>query len=225
MMISAIIPTWCEAANIGRAVTEAARIADEVIVVDAGSPDQTVERARLAGARVLISEKGRGRQLGAGANNARGEVLLFLHADAELAVGARERMLHALSDPSVVGGNFRLRFSPRSAAAALFSWMNHVRRVHLAIYYGDSGVFVRRDVYDQLGGFKPMPLLEDYEFIRRLERYGKTVYLRDTEISVSARRFQGAPARTALVWAAVQSLYSLGLSPSRLARWYADVRA
>jgi rSAM/selenodomain-associated transferase 2 len=223
MLISAIIPTWCEEASIARAVASAARIADEVIVVDARSPDGTVACATAAGARVLTSQKGRGAQLCLGASAARGEVLLFLHADAELSSGAREAMLEALADPAVIGGNFRLRFVPRSPAARLFAWANHVRRVYLNLYYGDSGVFVRRAVYDALGGFKSLPLLEDYEFVRRLERYGKTTYLR-IDIRVSARRFEAAPARTLLTWAIVQGLYSLGVAPDRLVRWYRDVR-
>jgi rSAM/selenodomain-associated transferase 2 len=224
VLISAIIPTWCEQSVIAATVSAAARVADEVIVADAGSPDETAQRARQAGARVITCAKGRGLQLSAGARVARGDVLLFLHADAVLAPGARERLIAVLEDPAVIGGNFRLCFVPASAAALFFAWANHVRRKRLAIYYGDSGVFVRRSNYDALGGFKPLPVLEDYEFIRRLERHGRTAYLRDTTITVSARRFEAAPARTLLIWAALQTLYSCGVGPERLSRWYQDIR-
>jgi rSAM/selenodomain-associated transferase 2 len=220
VLISAIIPTWCEEAVIGRAVQAAARVADEIFVVDAASPDETASLARAAGATVVTSARGRGAQLCAGARAARGDVFLFLHADAQLGRDAREQLLTALQDPAVIGGNFRLRFVPESPAAALFAWANHVRRVRLGIYYGDSGVFVRRSVYEELGGFKSLPLFEDYEFIRRLERRGKTAYLTAAAIEVSARRFQDAPARTLLTWALLQTLYSCGVSPERLARFY-----
>jgi rSAM/selenodomain-associated transferase 2 len=225
VLISAIVPTWCEEILIGRAVRSAARVADEIIVADAASPDRTAQLARAAGAVVVTTAKSRGLQLCAGAQAARGDVLLFLHADAQLARGARERLLAALADPAIVGGNFRLRFVPDSPAAAFFAWANHLRRAWLRIYYGDSGVFVRRSVYEELGGFKALPLLEDYEFIRRLERRGKTAYLTDSIIDVSARRFQAAPARTLLSWTMLQTLYSCGVSPERLARWYQDTRA
>ena len=222
--ISVIIPTWCEAARIGLAIQQAAAFAEEVIVADAGSPDGTAERARDGGAIVVHAPKGRGPQLHAGARAARGDVLLFLHADAELGAGARAAIAKALRDPAVLGGNFHLRFDAETLAARTFTWVNHLRRRWLAIYYGDSAVFVRREAYESLGGFRPLPLLEDYDFVRRLERAGPTAYLRDVSVQVSARRFEGRPWRTLALWVIIQSLYSLGVTPERLARLYRDHR-
>ena len=224
--LSVVIPTWREAATIARTVGLALAVGDEVIVVDAASPDDTARVAERAGARVVVTAKGRGAQLHAGACAARGVALLFLHADASLpdAARARARIEEALADPLVVGGNFYLRFDPPSSAARLFTWANDARRRWMRVYYGDSALFVRRSTYDALGGFRPLPILEDYELVRRLERAGRTVYVRDVEVVASARRFERAPLRTLLLWSALQALYLMGVPPRRLARFYADAR-
>jgi rSAM/selenodomain-associated transferase 2 len=226
LTISVIIPTWREAGRIAACVRSAREIGDEVLVVDAESPDATAELAEEAGARVLrVPRKGRGPQLHAGAEAARGDVLLFLHADADLGPGARAEIARALADPAVVGGNFYLRFWPDdSRFARLFTWVNHARRRSLRIYYGDSAIFVRRDVYAELGGFRALPILEDYELVRRLERRGKTAYVRAVEVRASARRFEARPWRTLAGWVIIQTLYLLGVPPARLARLYADLR-
>lgn len=223
-MISVIIPAWQEAGIIAESVRAAAAIADEVIVADAGSPDGTAELAARAGARVVQAPRGRGLQLNAGADASRGDVLLFLHADARLGPGARSALLSALEDPHVVGGSFRVAFVPARGAARLFTTLYDLRRRATGIYYGDSAIFVRREAHRRLGGFPAMPLMEDYEFVRRLRRAGRTVYLRDVTVEASARRFAAAPLRTFLLWGAIHALYNLGVSPARLARVYADLR-
>lgn len=223
-VLSVIIPTWCEAASITDAVRAASAIGDEVIVADAGSPDQTAELARAAGAHVITAPKGRGAQLRAGAELARGDTLLFLHADAQLPASARNAITEALADPRIAGGNFYLRFTPETAAARFYTWANHARRRFLRVYYGDSGLFVRRAVYEELGGFRALPLFEDYELVRRLERAQRTAYVQHVEIAVSARRFERAPLRTLGVWSAIHTLYWVGVPPSLLASLYQDLR-
>lgn len=222
--LSVVIPAWCEAAHIDEAVRAALAIGDEVIVADAASPDGTAAIAERAGARVVLAPKGRGPQLHAGAQAARGDTLLFLHADARLPKEARGAIDQALADPGVLGGNFYLRFEPESPAARLFTWANDARRRWLRIYYGDSAPFLRRRVYEALGGFKPMPIFEDHELLRRLERMGRTAYIDHITVTASARRFEGAAAKTLLVWASLQALYSLGVSAESLAGLYHDRR-
>jgi rSAM/selenodomain-associated transferase 2 len=224
MKISVVIPAWREAAVIAESVRAAAAVGDEVIVVDAASPDGTAELAARAGARVVQAERGRGAQLDAGATAALGDVLLFLHADARLGPGAREALLSALRDPHVIGGNFRVAFVPARGAARFFTALYHLRRRLTGIYYGDSAIFARSDVYRRLGGFPAMPLMEDYEFVRRMQRAGHTVYLRGVTVEASARRFAAAPLRTFLLWGAIHVLYALGVPAARLARCYADLR-
>jgi rSAM/selenodomain-associated transferase 2 len=221
--ISVVIPAWREAGAIEGAVRSALAIGDEVIVADANSPDETAAIAERAGARVILAPRGRGPQLDEGARASTGDVLLFLHADARLPPAAREAIWRALSSPAIVGGTFLLRFEPSTRAARVFSWANDVRRRRLGIYYGDSAVFMRRRAYDSLGGFRPLPLFEDYELFRRLERLGPTAYIRDVEVTASARRFERAPVKTLLLWSLLQVLYSMGASPERLARLYRRV--
>ena len=132
--------------------------------------------------------------------------------------------MHALADGDVLGGNFRLRFVPEGRWSRVFSGINDWRRRALAIYYGDSALFLRREVYARLGGFREMPIMEDYDLVRRLERAGRTAYVRDVEVAVSARRFAKAPLKTLAVWTAIQVLFSSGVSASRLSRLYADIR-
>ncbi|MDP9149343.1 MAG: glycosyltransferase family 2 protein, partial [Myxococcota bacterium] len=224
MKISVVIPAWNEAASIWAAVESARAFADEVIVADAGSPDGTAERAAAAGAILVVAPKGRGHQLRAGATCASGDVFLFLHADVRLGPGARQAIERALLDLAVVGGNFRVRFEPASFPARVFTVANDVRRRLFRIYYGDSAIFVRATTYATLGGFRALPILEDYEFVRRLEGVGPTVYVRDVAAIASSRRFLDAPVRTLAVWTALQVLFSLGVSADRLARFYADSR-
>jgi rSAM/selenodomain-associated transferase 2 len=224
LSIAVIIPTWCEVADIEAAVRSAGAIGDEVVVADAGSPDGTAAAARRAGAKVVQAARGRGPQLDAGARASQADVLLFLHADARLPQEAREAIQVALACDAVAGGNFMLRFEPEGYAARLFGRANHLRRRWLKIYYGDSALFMRRSVYAALGGFRPLPIFEDYELIRRFERAHDTAYIEHVEVRASARRFERAPLRSLGLWAGLQLLFSAGVSPHVLSRWYADVR-
>jgi glycosyltransferase involved in cell wall biosynthesis len=211
MFLSVVIPAWCEADEIAAAV-------------EAGSPDGTAALAARAGARVVQVPRGRGPQLDAGARAARGDALLFLHADARLPATARGAIAQALADPGVLGGNFHVRYAGDGAWARFFTWASDVRRRWLRIYYGDSAIFLRRAAYDRLGGFRPLPIFEDYDLVRRLERLGRTLYVRDVAVTASARRFEQAPFRTGTLWAVLQLLYSLGVPAERLAPLYGDRR-
>jgi rSAM/selenodomain-associated transferase 2 len=222
--ISVVIPTWKEAPLIEDAVRWARKIGEEVIVVDAESPDCTACAAICAGAKVVSSLKARGIQLNAGARVANGDVFLFLHADARLPIAGRQAILDALADPRMIGGNFLPRFLPESWFTRFLVPSNDLRRLLTQRYYGDSGIFVRREIYRSLGGFPPFPLMEDYAFSRKIERTGQTAYIRHPPIYVSARRFQGRELRTLLLWMRLQTSYWLGVPPDVLAHAYPDVR-
>ncbi|HEV7254753.1 MAG TPA: glycosyltransferase [Mesorhizobium sp.] len=222
--LSVVIVTWNEAPLIVDAVRAARAVGDEVIVAEGGSTDGTAETARAEGCEVVMAPKGRGPQLQAGASAARGEVLLFLHADARLAPAARAAILDALSDPEVVGGAFYVRFLPQSWFTGLLEPMNSLRRQATKRYYGDTGLFVRASVYRALGGHKPWPVMHDYEFSGRMEKAGRCVYIREPPIWASTRRFRRRELRTLFRWLAIQSLYRMGVSPYLLGRFYPDVR-
>ncbi|MGE0246584.1 MAG: TIGR04283 family arsenosugar biosynthesis glycosyltransferase [Pyrinomonadaceae bacterium] len=223
--VSIIIPTLNEATEIGRTLDELRTLAGsfEIIVADGGSTDETCELAKSREATVISMEPGRGIQLHAGALAATGSVLWFLHADSIPPTDAILLIHEALSGGNVVGGNFALRFDGDSRAAAFMNQFYDKIR-HIGLLYGDSGIFVRRDVYQQIGGFKPLPLFEDLEFVRRLKGSGKLVRVK-SEITTSSRRFDGRPFLPVFFrWVLFQCLYWLGVSPSFLARSYQPVR-
>lgn len=222
--ISVIVPTWQEQPLIADAVGWARRLGDEVIVVDGGSSDGTVASARDAGAAVIVTGKGRGPQLHAGACSARGDILLFLHADARLPPSARGAILEALSDPGVIGGNFLIRFLPESWFTSRLVPLNDLRRRVTKRYYGDSAIFIRRSAYDHLGGFPPFPLMEDYAFSARMERAARCAYIRHVPVHASARRFRGRELRTVARWMTIQILYWCRVPAWILARGYPDRR-
>jgi len=219
MKLSVVIPTWNEAENLAANLDALPRSA-EVVVADGGSDDGTVEIARRSGARVLTCPRGRARQMHAGAREARGETLLFLHADAVLGSGADEAMADALSDPGVVGGFFRLRIESRRAALRFAALGSNLRARALRLPYGDQGLFLRRSVYEEVGGFPDVPFLEDIALIRMLRRKGR---LRPLPVIVSTGdrhwRDLGLLGTSILDWTMV-GLYCAGVPPSTLAPQY-----
>jgi rSAM/selenodomain-associated transferase 2 len=222
-VISVIVPTLNEEAAIGACLAQlAARNPGEIVVADGGSADRTVALAG-AYARVVPAPAGRGAQMNAGARASSGDVLLFLHADSILDGAAFEAIREAMRDPAVAGGNFDIRYAGADRAARLFTLANRIRR-RAGIFYGDSGIFCRRSVFEALGGYRPWPLMEDYDFARRLRRRGRLALL-DLPIFVSDRRWRRAGVlRTLWGWTVIQALYSAGVSPYRLARLYPHVR-
>ena len=231
-MVSIIIPTYNEAQVIGKTLEDLRPVRGrfEVIVADGESTDSTPAVVAALGEsfprplRVIVCERNRAQQLNQGARVALGEILLFLHADAKVEPHSIEMLERSLQAGRIVGGNFDLVFEGESGWDGFFTWANRVRR-HFGIYYGDSGLFVRRRVFDELGGFKPIPIMDDYEFVRRMERQGPTVCL-PSKVWVSDRRWrvQGV-LRTVWTWVLIQGLYSLGVSAEHLARWYKPIRS
>ena len=224
-LISVIIPTLNEASALGPTLDALGRLCGpvEVLVVDGGSSDGTAEAARRPGVRVLRAGRGRGRQLHAGACAARGGVLWFLHADTRPPPDAAGQIRAALRDPAVVGGNFTLCFEGDSRAARFLTRLYAATR-RFGLFYGDSAIFVRRAEYVRAGGFRPYPLFEDLDLVRRLARRGRLARLAGVAVT-SSRRFEGRSfARTFARWSALQVLWWLGVSPYALGRHYAPVR-
>lgn len=219
--LSIIIPTLNEASSIAKTLNSVSRllVPAEVIVVDGGSNDDTVKIVGECGAKVIPSEAGRGRQLHTGACAAKGEVLWFLHADTIVPAGATKSIVAALTNPSVIGGNFELRFEGQGAAVRFMTWL-YPRLRRFGLCYGDSAFFVRREAYFRVGGFKPFPIFEDLDLLGELRRIGHFVHLPSTIVS-SSRRFEGRSfAVTFSRWIAMQMLYWLGVGPNRMGRFY-----
>ena len=227
-MISVIVPTLNEAENLRRLLARLAgeETAHEIIVADGGSHDGSGAVAEAGGARVIVAPRGRGSQLAAGARLAQGGVLLFLHADCDFPAGGLAAIERALAAaPEMVGGNFRLLFDGEDAFCRwldrFYAWIRSK-----GLYYGDSGIFVRREVYEALGGIRPIALMEDYDFVRRMERAGPTGCIAEPPLVTSARRFRGRPALAIVAgWLAIHALFHLGVRPEGLARLYRSERA
>jgi rSAM/selenodomain-associated transferase 2 len=230
-MVSIIIPAYNEESCIPDALEQLKRVRGhfEVLVADGSSTDRTRELVlRTAAAyphrlRLVESVRNRAVQSNKAAQVACGDSLLFLHADIRVPPEAVESLELSLLNPSVIGGNFQIVFEGDSAVEKFFTWCYRVRRP-FGIYYGDSGLFVRREVFERLGGFNPIPIMDDYEFVRRMERAGRTACL-NPPLLVSDRRWrvQGLMP-TLFSWIWIQTLYSLGVPAERLALWYGPVR-
>jgi rSAM/selenodomain-associated transferase 2 len=217
--VSVVIPALDEAAHVERALASVGA-ADERIVVDGGSRDRTVDLARSAGAHVLVAPCGRGTQLARGAKDATGDWLVFLHADTALEVGWLDALRALPQD--VAGGAFRLAIdSPRPAFRAV-EWGVAWRCRLFGLPFGDQGLFARRAAYLGVGGFRPFPLMEDIDFVRRLARAGRLAFPRPRAFT-SPRRWErygvvGATLRNA--WLLTQ--FAAGRRPEDLARGYGE---
>ncbi|WP_455245650.1 TIGR04283 family arsenosugar biosynthesis glycosyltransferase [Petrachloros mirabilis] len=233
MVISVIIPTLNEETTIAETLRHTSGLGfEDIIVVDGGSSDRTPDVVRTlsnknqeyCGIRFLTSPPGRGRQMNEGARACRGETLLFLHADSRLPDKAAQLIASSLTNPGLVGGRFDVRFDSSTVwARTISTFMNGRSRVS-RISTGDQAIFVRREIFEQLGGFAEIPIMEDIDFSTRLKRLGPIVSLRET-VTTSFRRWkQNGPLRTILLMWTLRFLYWLGISPARLAHLYKTVR-
>jgi rSAM/selenodomain-associated transferase 2 len=223
MKLSVIIPVWDEERRIGERLAEL-RDAGEVIVVDGGSRDRTVERARaFPGVRVEKAPRGRASQMNHGARLASGDVLLFLHADVSLPPDAMTHIERALADTRTVAGAFRTWHVADDGRSAPWLHLADLRSRYSGLPYGDQALFVRREAFWKAGGFPEQPLMEDLELSGRLRRLGRITIVKSS-VRVSGRRFLAHPLRDTLLVNAFPLLYRLGVPAASLARFYRDVR-
>jgi rSAM/selenodomain-associated transferase 2 len=216
-VISVVIPALDEEAGIAGAIRFARdALGDcEIVVADGGSDDRTVELAATAGARVVEARGTRADGMNAGAVAASGGVLLFLHADTRLPVGAGDAIDRALRE--AVGGAFSLGFDSRPRLARLAATL--YRPLHRGVY-GDQAIFVRREAWAQVGGYRCIPIMEDYDLVQRLRRIGRFVVVSEAVVTSARRQRAHGEVRTFATVASIKLLYRFGVSPSRLARAY-----
>ena len=242
MTIAVIIPVLNEARGIGQTLSRTAMLGfDDLVIVDGGSSDQTCAVVEAFGDRLrtgpgsspapasptlhlLKAPAGRASQLNVGAAGSRCEVLLFLHADTQLPFNARQAIATALSDEACVGGRFDVRFDSSRPIARLIGNMMSLRSRWSGIATGDQALFVRRDVFERIGRFAEIPLMEDIEFSRRLKRAGRLAPLRHQVVTAFRRWERNGPVRTILLMWTVRFLYWIGVSPHRLQHFYRIVR-
>lgn len=224
MRFSIIIPTLNESTTLGELAASLVKMRGEfeVIVADGGSSDGTPGIAREYGWRVVDSPRGRGQQMNRGAEPAMGEILLFLHADTRLPFDALGAIEEALRDDTAGGGNFSLRFGGSSREARLLTRIYPLLRL-FGMCYGDSAIFVRREIFERIGGYREFPLFEDVDLFKRLKKAGRFVRL-PVYATTSSRRFEGRFVRTFVLWSMLQAFYWIGVPPERLNRLYRPLR-
>jgi rSAM/selenodomain-associated transferase 2 len=223
--VSVIIPVLREGHQLDSLIDHLCQIADgmavEMIVVD-GSPDgESIKAVSRGGVTRLTAPAGRARQMNAGAAVAKGEYLLFLHADTRLPPGALRRITQTLSGGSYVAGAFDLRYSSHRLSIRFIARVACLRSRLTRIPYGDQAQFFRRDYFEKLCGFADIPLMEDVEIMRRIKERGDRVFILPVPVITSARRQEkeGIVRCTLRNWS-IMTLYLLGMSPERLVRFY-----
>ena len=225
MNISVVIPVFNEEKAIGAALGALLPLAPhESIVVDGGSDDRTAEICASFGVRVLASDRGRGRQMNAGAARATGDVLLFLHADTRLPHSAFRDIAAALENPQYVGGRFDLELDGKHWMLPVIGALINCRSRATGVGTGDQAMFVRRETFMRLGGYPEIALMEDIALCRSLKRQGQLASLR-SRVVTSARRWEreGVWRTICKMWL-LKLCYFAGVAPARLKPFYADIR-
>ena len=221
MKISVIIPTLNESKTLASTLEHLLPLGpEEVLIADGGSTDGTLEIASRYPVQVVKSGRGRGLQMNAGAGEARGEVLLFLHADSRVSAAGLAALRRALESGPWLGGAFHLKIDSPRTCLQWISRLANLRSRWLHLVYGDQAMFVRARVFEELGGFASLPICEDLEFYRRLKRRGPVLLLREETLTSPRRWNADGVAYTTFRNAVIASAFLLGFSPRILSRWY-----
>jgi rSAM/selenodomain-associated transferase 2 len=222
--LSVIVPMLNEERAIARTLdaiaagASGAEVIVEVIVVDGGSTDRSCEEARPRCATLLVARRGLARQMNAGAAAAQGDALVFVHADTLMPRSFAGDI--ALADPTVIGGRFDLQLDDNAPLLRLIGWLISARSRLSRTGTGDQAIFVRREMFERLGGYRDIALCEDLDLARRLKRAGRVACLR-SRVTTSARRWRerGVVATTIRMWF-VRAAFLLGVPPQCLAHLY-----
>lgn len=220
LRVSVIVPTLNEAAHLPTTLAHIRLMAgDELIVVDGGSSDQTVVLAQQYTPYVLRSAPGRATQMNCGAQQATGDILVFLHADTLLPPDGLAAVRAAVQ-AGAVGGAFRLMIMPPTLALRVVAWGTNLRTRFGHLPYGDQALFMPREVFEAIGGYEPMSFMEDVRMVQALRQRGPLVLLPQT-VQTSGRRWQ----RDGVFYTTIRNtilitLYLWGVSPETLRPWY-----
>jgi rSAM/selenodomain-associated transferase 2 len=219
--ISVLVPTLNEQEHLPATLASVQLMpGDELLVIDGGSSDATIAVARQYTPHVFCSPLGRAQQMNYGARQARGDILLFLHADTLLPAEGLAAVRQVMQQPHVVGGAFRLAFTPSTPALRLVAWGTNCRTRFARLPYGDQALFVRRSLFERLGGYADVPFMEDVKLVQVLRQHGALAIV-PAPVHTSGRRWL----REGVVYTTVRNnilmaLYFCGVSPGTLKRWY-----
>lgn len=227
--ISIIIPVLNEASTIEATLTILQDTPDlEIIVVDGGSRDQTInivnfvskQLASSLSIKIISTTAGRAHQMNTGAAAAKGDILLFLHGDTYLPPKFNLLLLQALQDAIVIAGAFELQINAQLPGLRLVEKMVNMRSRFFSLPYGDQAIFMKKSVFEEIGGFPNLPIMEDFELMLALRKLGKIVII-SAPVITSGRRWQKlGVVKTTLLNQLIIASYFVGISPNLLVRWY-----
>ncbi len=218
--ISIIIPVYNEQKHILATIITAQKSTNsEIIVVDAGSEDSTYDIANETGVKVIASHKGRAIQMNTGAAVASGDILLFLHADT-LLPSRFDDMIRETLQTGVVAGAFQLKINGKTWGLRLVEWGVDMRCKYFQLPYGDQAIFCKSEIFDKIDGFPELPIMEDFELVRRLKSIGRIAIIPAPVLTSGRRWLQRGILRTTLINQIIIIGYFLRVSPQRLASWY-----
>ncbi|MGB5632698.1 MAG: TIGR04283 family arsenosugar biosynthesis glycosyltransferase [Waterburya sp.] len=221
-IISIIIPVFNEAAIIKQTLVELKQYSGiEIIVVDGGSQDNTVAIAQQIATKVLtVLGKGRAGQMNAGADIAQGDLLLFLHADTQLPPGFIKLIIETLKQPKIIAGAFELAIDGSERSLRWVEILVKIRSHLLSLPYGDQAIFISKQAFFESGGFAEIPIMEDFEFIKRIKNIGR-IAIAPAAVTTSGRRWQKLGVwQTTLINQFIIAGYYLGISPRKLGEFY-----
>jgi len=227
--ISIIIPVLNEAATIEKTLTKLQNTPDiEVIVVDGGSRDETVEIAKLFSKglassleiKIIAATVGRANQMNAGAAAAKGDILLFLHGDTYLPPKFDILLLEELQSAGTIAGAFELKINAQLPGLRLVEKMVNMRSRFFSMPYGDQAIFMKASIFQEIGGFPNLPIMEDFELMLSLKRQGRIAIV-PASVVTSGRRWQKlGVVKTTLLNQLIIAGYFMGIPPNLLVRWY-----
>jgi rSAM/selenodomain-associated transferase 2 len=225
LKVSIIVPTLNEELVLKKTLIQIQQLSPyELIVSDGGSTDNTKSIAQNLSHRVVTGSNSRAIQMNAGAKQATGDLLLFLHADNRLEPKGYQKMLKCMENPKWIGGAFTLCIESDKWSINLITLLANMRSRYFGLVYGDQGIFVRAEVFKNINGFSPIPICEDLDFYRRLKKKGP-VHLLKEKVHTSPRRWikEGVAFTTARN-ILIALLFELGFPPRTLTKWYLAIR-
>ena len=225
MKVSIIVPTLNEELVLENTLTQIQQLSPhELIVSDGGSNDYTYRIADRFSHRVITGSAGRALQMNAGANEATGDLLLFLHADSRIEPESYRKMLEYMKNPKWIGGAFTLCIESGKWSLKLIALLANIRSKYFGVAYGDQGFFVRKEVFKDMNGFSPIPICEDLDFYYRLRKKGSVILLKEKAHTSPRRWTNEGIFFTTVRNFIVAVLFGLGFPLHILTKWYLAIR-
>ena len=225
MKVSIIVPTLNEELVLEKTLTQFQQLSPhELIVSDGGSDDGTRNIAGRFSHRVITGSAGRALQMNVGADEATGDILLFLHADSRIEPESYRKMLQCMQNPKWIGGAFKLCIESGKWSLKLIALLANIRSKYFGLAYGDQGFFVRKEVFKDMNGFSPLPICEDLDFYYRLRKKGPVILLKEKAHTSPRRWIKEGILFTTARNTLIAVLFGLGFPPHILTKWYLAIR-